>query len=169
MAEYVYLMRAGVAYKIGRTNNIPRRLIELTEEARSRYKERPVLVHTIETRNSRAIESQLKRIFKPWQDRGEWYFLSVYSVAWICQQGDPLDDAPDMHVIAVAEEEMARRDREADITLFTPKEAARVLGIEERAVLHWMSTGGIDFVTIGWRSKRIRLTELRRIKKILDN
>lgn len=168
MQECVYLMQAGSAYKIGRSNNPPRRLIELTGEAKLRYGARPVILHTIETRSSRAIEGQLKRTFKQWQDRGEWYYLPVWAVAWICEQGDPLGALPGIYASAVKERAAQRQRRDTIVPLLNAKDVAEMLGVPESTVLHWMRSKTISFVYVG-ALRRVYLTEAQRIKRLLDN
>jgi hypothetical protein len=165
MQEYVYLMRAGDVYKIGRSNKPLRRLVELGWEGKRYSDERLVIMHVITTGNARALERQLLTIFRPWREgiRGEWFRLPPGAADWICRQGDPLETVPAFAAVVAPD----RTDEH--ITLLKIDAAAAFLGVDESAVKHWMKTGAIDFVRIGPILKRIRLSEARRIKKILDS
>jgi len=68
----VYLYRAGQYYKIGRTNDIDRRNIEI----KLQLPFKPELIHTIETSNPNQIEKYWHELFKSKRRNGEWFSLS---------------------------------------------------------------------------------------------
>ncbi len=72
----VYLYKAGKYYKIGRTNDINRRDIEIKLQLPFEAK----LIHSIETSDPVGIESYWHNLFKPRRQNGEWFLLSEMDV-----------------------------------------------------------------------------------------
>ncbi len=74
---FVYLMKSGRYYKIGRTNAIGRREYELSIQ----MLERAELVHQIKADDSRGIETYWHKRFADKRKNGEWFDLSDADVA----------------------------------------------------------------------------------------
>ncbi len=74
---YVYLLRAGRHYKIGRSNSAGRRERELAIQ----LPERATLVHSIKTDDPAGIEQYWHHRFQDKRKNGEWFSLSADDVA----------------------------------------------------------------------------------------
>ena len=74
---YVYLMKAGHFYKIGRTNSLGRREYELSIQLPERAK----VVHEIKTDDPAGIEDYWHRRYRERRKNGEWFELSAQDVA----------------------------------------------------------------------------------------
>ena len=74
---YVYLMKAGRFYKIGRTNSMGRREYELSIQLPERAK----VAHLIKTDDPAGIEEYWHRRFHERRKNGEWFELSAQDVA----------------------------------------------------------------------------------------
>jgi hypothetical protein len=69
---FVYLIKAGPYYKIGRTNSIGRREYELAIQ----LPEKPEVLHLIETDDPTGVEAYWHNRFANRRTRGEWFDLS---------------------------------------------------------------------------------------------
>lgn len=73
---FVYLLRYGKYYKLGRTNAVGRRLRELAIQ----LPKKPDTVHVIETDDPEGIEQYWHRRFAEKRQEGEWFALSSEEV-----------------------------------------------------------------------------------------
>src|SRR5215210_1351350 len=74
---FVYLLKFGRFYKIGRTNAVGRRERELAIQ----LPERAVVIHSIKTDDPPGIEAHWHARFKDKRKNGEWFELSASDVA----------------------------------------------------------------------------------------
>jgi hypothetical protein len=74
---YVYLIKAGRYYKIGRSNSVERRHRELAIQ----LPERATVIHTISTDDPVGIEAYWHRRFENLRLNGEWFDLSQSDLA----------------------------------------------------------------------------------------
>lgn len=70
---FVYLLRSGKHYKLGRTNAVGRRLRELAIQ----LPQKPDTLHVIETDDPEGIEQYWHRRFAEKRQGGEWFALSA--------------------------------------------------------------------------------------------
>ena len=75
--EFVYLMKSGKHYKIGRTNSLGRRGSELS----IKIPVPPTTIHSIETDDPVGVEAYWHRRFGGRRGEGEWFSLSPDDVA----------------------------------------------------------------------------------------
>lgn len=77
IAGFVYLVRSGKSYKLGRTNAAGRRLYELAIQ----LPQDPKVVHVIETDDPEGIEKYWHDRFAEKRQGGEWFTLSKEDIA----------------------------------------------------------------------------------------
>ena len=75
--EFVYLMKSGPHYKIGRTNSVSRRGSELA----IKIPVPPRTIHSVETDDPVGVESYWHKRFADKRGEGEWFVLSAEDVS----------------------------------------------------------------------------------------
>ena len=75
--EFVYLMKSGPHYKIGRTNSVGRRGSELA----IKIPVPPRTIHSVETDDPVGVESYWHKRFADKRGEGEWFVLSAEDVS----------------------------------------------------------------------------------------
>lgn len=84
---FVYVLRAGPFYKIGRAKSVDNRLRQIKLQLPFEIE----LLHTIEASDCIAAEGALHRIFRRHRTNGEWFTLFDSDVDWLCSISDFLD------------------------------------------------------------------------------
>lgn len=74
---YVYLIRSGKNYKIGRTNDVGRRIYDI----RLQLPQKAELIHQIETDDPKGIEAYWHQRFADQRLNGEWFSLTQKDIA----------------------------------------------------------------------------------------
>ena len=158
MLDYVYLMRAGDVYKIGRSRDPGYRRYALARYAREHFTDKPLfIVHTIRSANALALERRFKLAFRPWriENEFEWFRLPPGAAAWIRKQREPVGDIPDFTP--------APAPPHVPDPLVSPAQAAQLLGVDPRVVRQWMADGRMAYVVLGSGTRRVFMSEVRRI------
>ena len=73
---FVYMMKLGKAYKIGKTFSVPRRHCEISLE----LPQKPIAVHSIRTDDPDGVEAYWHRRFEKKHTNGEWFALDSADV-----------------------------------------------------------------------------------------
>ncbi|MCT7977579.1 GIY-YIG nuclease family protein [Laspinema olomoucense] len=76
---FVYVVRSGHLFKIGRTNNLQRRLRQLSTMNSKQVE----LICSISTGDSATLEKKLHQQFKLFRQHGEWFDLPADSIQWL--------------------------------------------------------------------------------------
>lgn len=76
---YVYILRYGYYYKIGKANNVSSRITDLGVS----MPEEPELIHTIEASEPFIAEKYLHDLFESQKVRREWYDLTEDNIQWL--------------------------------------------------------------------------------------
>lgn len=76
---FVYVVRSGNLVKIGRTNDLERRLRQLSTMNSGELE----LICSIPTGDSVTLEKKLHQQFQPFRQHGEWFQLPEKSIQWL--------------------------------------------------------------------------------------
>jgi hypothetical protein len=87
---YVYLLRCGEYFKIGRTNNLDRRMDQLSIQ----LPHKPQIIHAIHTNVPAYTERFFHEKFGEFRLNGEWFQLSQEAIGYFCSF---LDISKDHH------------------------------------------------------------------------
>lgn len=105
-SEYVYVLKSESYYKIGRTNELHRRMGELKIQLPFRAE----LFKVFNTDNSKALEKHFHRIYAEYRANGEWFILSDYDAALLhlLPSSISFDDLPNLFSLWKSTLETAR-------------------------------------------------------------
>lgn len=85
---YVYLLKSGEYYKIGKAKNLKNRLDSLAVGVKTPFDIK--LIHSFKSNDYTADELSLHNKFSDKRSDGEWFVLSSEDVSWICSiKGTP--------------------------------------------------------------------------------
>ena len=84
---YVYLLKAGPYYKIGRTQELDQRIKQLATLPPFDVE----LIHVIPTKNMNKLESELHELYATKRKQGEWFELEPENVEFIVGLGGTHD------------------------------------------------------------------------------
>lgn len=76
---YVYILQGGRYYKIGKTNNLTRRIAEISPKLPFETS----LIHAIETDDANRLEAILHNKYTSKQVNGEWFDLDWEDIQWL--------------------------------------------------------------------------------------
>ena len=132
---YIYLIKAGEHYKIGKSTNVAQRIRQFNLPF-------PVeVVHIIAVSDMLWAEKHLHTRFTTQRVRGEWFLLAPKDVLWLCSletlEPEPAPPVPEPPI----QREIPHHDHQGD--LLTTTEAAHYLGVTRQAIANAAKKGEI--------------------------
>lgn len=164
-AAFVYLIKCGKLYKIGKAVDVDKRLKELSTG--SAY---PLTVkHKVTSLAAGKLESWLHRKFKPWRVRGEWFELPIESTRWfVSKSGARLDRC-------MARDEICEQCRASEFALCGCRTySQRIVWAPQERIQQWSRKGELlerCFHCGRWfqsRATEIYCLECRALGEMLD-